>query len=95
MSADSESHRPSYRQTQYVCPSCRLHLLSWTPHMDTVEMFHKVALWSDFWTGDVRLICQYCLGATEVLPAHLVELLKRRYGFYVPSPGSPSPSHQA
>jgi hypothetical protein len=24
-------------------------------------MFHQVALWSDFWTGDVRLICQYRL----------------------------------
>jgi Binding-protein-dependent transport system inner membrane component len=38
---------------QYVCPSCRLHLLSWTTHTNTIEMFHKVALWSDFWTGDV------------------------------------------
>jgi hypothetical protein len=93
MSADSDS-RPSYRPTQYVCPSCRLHLLSWTPHMDTVEMFHKVALWSDFWTGDVRLICQYCLGATDVLPTYLVELLTRRYGFYVPVSGSPSPSRR-
>ena len=74
---------------QYVCPSCHLHLLSWIQHMDAVDMFHKVALWSDFWTGDIRLICQYCLGATEVLPGRLVDLLKRRYGFYVPSPTLP------
>ncbi len=70
--------------THYVCPSCRLHLLSWTAHTDSVEMFHKVALWADFWTGDVRLICQYCLGASEVLPNQLVELLRRRYGMYTP-----------
>jgi hypothetical protein len=70
--------------TQYVCPSCHLHLLSWTPHTRHIEMFHKVALWSDFWTGDVRLICQYCLGATEVLPLALVDLLRERYGFQVP-----------
>jgi hypothetical protein len=70
--------------TQYICPSCHLHLLSWTPHTRHIEMFHKVALWSDFWTGDVRLICQYCLGATDVLPLTLVDLLRERYGFQVP-----------
>ena len=84
--------RPSHRPTQYVCPSCHLHLLSWTPHLDHVEMFHKVALWSDFWTGDVRLICQYCLGATEILPEHLVDLLRRRYGLYAPMPVPPRPA---
>jgi hypothetical protein len=75
---------------QYVCPSCRLHLLSWTTHTKTIEMFHKVALSSDFWTGDVRLICQYCLGATEILPTALVELLRQRYGFAIPKP-TPAP----
>jgi hypothetical protein len=53
-------------------------------------MFHKVALWSDFWTGDIRLICQYCLGATDVLPIPLVDVLRQRYGFHVPQP-NPSP----
>ena len=79
---------PGHRTTLYVCPSCRLHLLSWTPHIDNVEMFHKVALWTDFWTGQVRLICQYCLGATEVLPDHLVELLHRKFGLYAPTPST-------
>lgn len=81
-----ERERPAaaMEPTQYVCPSCRLHLLSWTPHSKHIEMFHKVALWADFWTGDVRLICQYCLGATEVLPLDLVEVLRDRYGFQVP-----------
>jgi hypothetical protein len=74
---------------QYVCPSCRLHLLSWTAATDRVEMFHKVALWADFWTGQVRLICQYCLGATEVLPDRLVELLRQRFGLYAPRPVPP------
>ncbi|HEY7139831.1 MAG TPA: hypothetical protein VIE44_07025 [Methylomirabilota bacterium] len=78
---------------QYVCPSCRLHLLSWTTHTNQIEMFHKVALWSDFWTGDVRLICQYCLGASEILPTPLVDLLRQRYGFQIPqaSPTPPGP----
>jgi len=79
-----ERHRAAGHPVQYVCPSCRLHLLSWTPHTNVIEMFHKVALWSDFWTGDVRLICQYCLGATDVLPEVLVDLLRQRYGFHVP-----------
>ena len=90
MSANFERARPPSRPAQYVCPSCHLHLLSWTPHTGTIELFHKVALWSDFWTGDVRLICQYCLGATDILPAELVDLLRRRHGFYVPSPPPPS-----
>jgi hypothetical protein len=49
-------------------------------------MFHKVGLWSDFWTGHVRIICQYCLGATDVLPDELVSLLRERLGLggYVP-----------
>ena len=92
MSGDFEGKHTS-DPTQYVCPSCRLHLLTWIPHIDVVEMFHKVALWSDFWTGDVRLICQYCLGATEVLPSRLVQLLQQRHGFYVPSSTLPSKVH--
>ena len=70
------------RPILYACPSCRLHLLSWTPHLAMVEMFHKVAMWSDFWTGDVRLVCQYCLGATAILPPQLVELLGRKYALH-------------
>lgn len=92
MSANGERPRRAGEPTQYVCPSCRLHLLSWSPHAESIEMYHKVALWSDFWTGEIRLICQYCLGATEVLPARLVELLRRRYGLYAPiSSSSTSP----
>lgn len=87
MSADERRVSPGPRQ--YVCPSCHLHLVSWTPGFGAVEMFHKVALWSDFWTGDVRLICQYCLGATEILPVELVDLLRRRYGLYAPTPTPP------
>jgi len=88
----SESNRQQVPENprQYVCPSCRLHLLSWTTHTNHIEMYHKVALWSDFWTGDVRLICQYCLGATEILPAALVDLLRQRYGFHIPTP-TPTP----
>lgn len=86
MSTDFDRQARGRELTMYVCPSCRLHLLSWTPYSDTIEMFHKVALWSDFWTGDVRLICQYCLGATDILPARLVDLLRRRYGLQVPMP---------
>ncbi len=87
----SSVDEPSLRRgpTQYVCPSCHLHLLAWIRETDTIEMFHKVALWSDFWTGDVRLICQYCLGATDVLPDHLVDLLRSRYGLYAPMPVPP------
>jgi hypothetical protein len=75
--------------TLYMCPSCHLHLLSWTEYSDRVEMFHKVALWSDFWTGQVRMICQYCLGATDFLPERLVDLLRSRYGLYAPKPIPP------
>lgn len=84
---NSNGDRPSRvdKPTQYVCPSCRLHLLSWSAHAETIDMYHKVALWADFWTGEIRLICQYCLGATEVLPARLVELLRRRYGLSAPT----------
>ena len=91
----SNVERPSRpgQPTQYVCPSCRLHLLSWSAPTETIEMYHKVALWSDFWTGDIRLICQYCLGATEVLPARLVELLRRRYGLSAPA-SLPSPARR-
>jgi hypothetical protein len=91
MGSESDRQQVPENPRQYVCPSCRLHLLSWTTHTSTIEMFHKVALWSDFWTGDVRLICQYCLGATEILPAALVDLLRQRYGFYIPAPTSSPP----
>ena len=87
MASDSKPAPENPRQ--YVCPSCRLHLLSWTTHTNTVEMFHKVAPWTDFWTGDVRLICQYCLGATEVIPGELVDLLRRRFGMPVPTAVEP------
>jgi hypothetical protein len=87
MAVDESAY--SLRPVMYVCPSCRLHLLSWTKHTNHVEMFHKVALWSDFWTGQVRLICQYCLGATEVLPEILVDLLRDRFGLYAPRPIPP------
>ena len=84
MGSESDRQPAPENHRQYVCPSCHLHLLSWTTHTNQIEMFHKVALWSDFWTGDVRLICQYCLGATEILPTPLVDLLRQRYGFHVP-----------
>ncbi len=84
MASDSNRQPMPENPRQYVCPSCHLHLLSWTTHTKQIEMFHKVALWSDFWTGDVRLICQYCLGATEILPTALVDLLRQRYGFHIP-----------
>src|SRR6185503_5229866 len=91
MASDSKPVPENPRQ--YVCPSCRLHLLSWTTHTNTVEMFHKVAPWTDFWTGDVRLVCQYCLGATELIPTQLVDLLRQRFGFSIPqsSPTPPGP----
>ena len=91
MASDSKPVPENPRQ--YVCPSCRLHLLSWTTHTNTVEMFHKVAPWTDFWTGDVRLICQYCLGATEIIPTQVVDLLRQRFGFSIPqsSPTPPGP----
>jgi hypothetical protein len=87
---DGDRPAAAMQPTQYVCPSCRLHLLTWTAHLRHVELFHKVALWADFWTGDVRLICQYCLGATEILPEALVELLRDRYGLQIPRTG-PTP----
>lgn len=75
----------SKRPSHYVCPSCHLYLLAWDAPTGTLEMFHKVGLWSDFWTGQVRLICQHCLGATEVLPGRLVALLQQRLGLSVTS----------
>jgi hypothetical protein len=51
---------------------------------DWLEIFHKIGLWTDFWSGDVRLICQNCLGATDVLPARLVRLLRLRLGMALP-----------
>jgi hypothetical protein len=70
----------SKRPAHYVCPSCHLYLLAWDPPTGTVEIFHKIGLWSDFWTAQVRLICQHCLGATEHLPPRLVALLRERFG---------------
>ena len=86
MSSDAEPPSLRDQPIQFVCPSCRLHLLSGAAHIDSVEMFHKVALWADFWTGEIRLLCPYCLGATDVLPPRLVELLRRRYGLDAPAP---------
>jgi hypothetical protein len=80
MGPDTSRPPSRFRPTHYVCPSCHLYLLSWDPPTKSVEMFHKIGLWSDFWTGHVRMICQYCLGATEVLPDDLVELLHQRLG---------------
>ena len=75
----AESKKPTTRPSHYVCPSCHLYLLQWDPPSRTVEMYHKVGLSADFWSGHVRLICQHCLGATEVLPDELVDLLSERY----------------
>jgi hypothetical protein len=80
----AEVEKPRFRPTHYVCPSCHLYLMAWDPPSQTVEMFHKVGLWSDFWTGQVRLICQYCLGATDVIPQDLVDLLHQRFALGTP-----------
>ena len=87
-----QSKPPRPDPTQYFCPSCHLHLLSWDPPSKTVEMFHKVALWEAFGTREVRLICQYCEGATDVVPGTLVDVLRDRYGLAAPSPDAPRPS---
>jgi len=79
MASEGQRERPPENPRQYVCPSCRLHLLSWTTHTNTIEMFHKVGLSADFWSGHVRLICQYCLAASDILPDELVDLLRERY----------------
>jgi hypothetical protein len=55
-----------------------------------VEIFHKVGLWQEYGTRNVRLICQSCLGATEVIPERLVYLLGDRYGLG-PVPERPRP----
>jgi hypothetical protein len=55
-----------------------------------VEIFHKIGLWQEFGTRNVRLICQSCLGATEVVPETLVFLLRDRYGLG-PAPEPPRP----
>jgi hypothetical protein len=73
------------RPSLYVCPCCHLCLVTWDPPTGTLDIFHKIGLWTDFWTGDVRLICQSCLGATEVLPEALVTLLAERFGFPRPA----------
>lgn len=75
-----ETPRRGNRPNHYVCPCCHLYLLSWDAPTQTVDMFHKVGLWEDSFTHEVRLICQYCLGATEVLPDPLVQLLRVRFG---------------
>jgi hypothetical protein len=74
----------SKRPKHYVCPSCHLYLLTWDVPTDWLEIFHKVGLWTDFRSGDVRLICQNCLGATDTLPARLVRLLRQRLGLALP-----------
>jgi hypothetical protein len=79
-----EAPKLRFRPNHFVCPSCHLYLLAWDPPTKSVEMFHKVGLWSDFWTGQVRLICQYCLGATDIIPEELVDLLARRFGLGTP-----------
>lgn len=78
---------------QYFCPSCHLHLLTWDPPTSTVEMFHKVALWRDVESRNVRLICQYCDGATDVVPEELVDLLRQRFALGAPriEPRRPKP----
>ncbi|HEV8307540.1 MAG TPA: hypothetical protein VGW35_07710 [Methylomirabilota bacterium] len=79
-----EVTKQTTRPNHYVCPSCHLYLLAWDPPTQTVEMFHKIGLWADLWSGHVRMICQYCLGATEVLPEELVNLLRQRFGLGTP-----------
>ncbi len=76
--------------SHYACPSCHLHLLSWDSFSKTVEIFHKIGLWQEFGTRNVRLICQSCLGATEIIPDTLVSLLRERYGM---GPSTEPPSH--
>jgi len=74
-----ENPKPRIRPNHYVCPCCRLYLLVWDQPSRRIEMYHKVGLSADFWTGQVRLICQHCLGATDVLPDELVDLLRERF----------------
>lgn len=80
---------------QYFCPSCHLHLITWDPPSRTVEMFHKIALWRDFEAGKVRLVCQYCDGATDVVPDELVDLLQDRFALGSPSTGPRRPKPPA
>ncbi len=75
----SEAEKPRTRPNHYVCPCCHLYLLTWDPPTRTVEMFRKVGLSADFWSGHVRLVCQHCLAASGVLPDELVDLLRDRY----------------
>ena len=82
MASDSKPAPENPRQ--YVCPSCRLHLLSLDDahqHGRDVPQGRPVDRLLD---GDVRLICQYCLGATEIIPTQLVDLLRQRFGFSIP-----------
>ncbi len=82
----SEAVQRGVRPTHYVCPCCHLYLLAWDAPTGTLEMFHKVGLWSDIFTGQVRIVCQHCLGATEVVPERLVRLLYQRFGLGTPLP---------
>ena len=41
---------------------------------------------ADFWSGQVRLVCQHCLAASEVLPDDLVDLLRDRYAMRLRAP---------
>ncbi len=71
---------PRGPSNHYACPSCHLHLLSWDGPSKTVEIFHKIGLWQEFGTPNVRLICQSCLGSTDIISEDLVDILRERYG---------------
>jgi hypothetical protein len=75
----AENPKPRPRPNHYVCPSCHLYLVQWDPPTKTIEMYHKVGLSADFWSGQVRLVCQHCLAASDVLPDELVDLLRDRF----------------
>jgi hypothetical protein len=66
--------------THYTCGSCHQHLLTWDDATKSVEMFHKIGIWQDFGTREARLICEYCLGSTGIVPDDLVEILRTRHG---------------
>jgi hypothetical protein len=70
-----------FGRSGYECPSCHLYLLAWDAPTRSVEVFHKIGLWEELGTRNVRLICQSCLGATDVVPEALVDLLRERFGY--------------
>jgi len=81
----SQTPRGTPHPTPYVCPACHRHLLTWDAPTGTLEIYQKIGLWADFWTGQVRIICQSCLGATDVLPDRLVRALHERYALPLPA----------